>query len=93
MGREGSLVATPAQNLWTEYQAIAADMAQSTAPDTPPKYRSDAGGSRKGTLDSHRKMQLERMRMIREELTALGYQLGDDGPVSIRPFEIEHYGY
>lgn len=87
-------MATPAQNLLTEYAAICADLAASTAPDTPTKLRSDAGGSRKGQIDSHRKQQLERLRMIREELAAMGVTIGVDGTAeTATPFELESYGY
>lgn len=83
-------MATAAQNLQTRYNAIATELAtiQSRAVD----YKSDAGGARKGSLESYRLQLMAEMKAIREELEALGAVLDEDGALSTLVFEERSQG-
>lgn len=70
-------MATPAENLSTRYRAICVELA--TIQSTPVSQMSDAGGSRKGSLQSYRLQLYEELAAIKEQLLALGYELDDTG--------------
>ena len=70
-------MATPAENLATRYKAICTELA--TIQSQAVEHKSDAGASRKGTLQSYRLQLYDELAKITEALAALGYEVDAAG--------------
>lgn len=84
---------TAAANLKTRYDAIASELA--TIASVPITYKSDAGGTRKGELESYRLQLMDEMAAILELLKAMGLSIDDAGELisGALSFEVPSQGY
>ena len=84
---------TAAANLKTRYDAIASELA--TIASVPITYKSDAGGTRKGELESYRLQLMAELKAILELLKAMGFTVDENGDLvsGALSFEVPSVGY